>query len=220
MRSPIHSHNCTPVHMSLAGSVSRRAVLTAVTLEKLTVTYSVKKFPTLHKTRRFIIVITTFHPCSCPEPHPSSPRPPALPLRLILILFPTYVQVFPVVSLQLSHKTPYAPPAHLVLLYFLIRATRDAHHKTNHTTHTRLQQSRYSTAQGSQYIQNRNGQLDKHVEHVPPYALAHVVLILSDKYRLRLPAAVSPRGWEFGRVGHVKTSSRQEVTTHRYHTKY
>jgi hypothetical protein len=136
------------------------------------------------------------------------------------MLFPTYAQVFPVVSLRLSHKTPYAPPAHLVLLYFLIRATCSAHHKTNHTTHTCLQQSRYSTAQGSQYIQNRNGQLDQHVEHVPPYVLLRVVLILSDRYCLRLPAAVSTRGWELGRVGHVKTSSRQEVTAHRYHIKY
>jgi hypothetical protein len=46
------------------------------------------------------------------------------------------------------------------------------------------------------------------VEHVPPCALLHVVLIVSDNYRLRLPAGTSPRGWEFGWVGYVKTSEQ------------
>jgi len=73
---------------------------------------------------------------------------------------------------------------------------------------TAIQQSRYSTAQGLQYIQNRNGQLDKHMEHVPPSALLHVVLIVYGNYRLRLPAAISPCGWEFGWMGHVNTSEK------------
>ena len=162
-----------------------------ITLDKLTVTHPVKKFPALDETRRFITVITTSHRMSlssatsvqfmssCSSFKVNYNITPHLRLGVPSGFLPAFPQN-PVCTARPPRPSLFPHPSD----------TWCASRNETYSTHVS------TMAQRSQYIQNPNEHLDKHVKHVTPCALLHVVLILSDKYRLRLPAAISTRGWQ------------------------
>ena len=108
-----------------------------VALEKLTLTHPIKRFPALHGTRRFITVITTSRRLPLFQATSVQSPPSCCSFKVHFNIIPHLRLGLPSGFLPTFPQNPAAPPAHLVLLYFLIRATLGEHHKRN-IQHTRV----------------------------------------------------------------------------------